>query len=378
MSTIIDPKVASLFQPFELGSLTLANRIAMAPMTRCFSPGNIPGQDVAEYYKSRAIGGVGLIITEGTIVNHPQASAYPNVPAFYGKALDGWKNVVDTVHAAGGKIAPQIWHTGPSRRAGIEPNPELPGIGPSEVVIDGQVVVQKATKQDIADIVGAFAAAAGDAKRLGFDAVEIHGAHEYLIDSFLWEKTNTRDDEYGGSLENRTRFAVEVVKAARAAVGEGFPIIFRFSQWKQQDYHAKLGYTKEDLARVLTPISDAGVDIFHASVRRFWAPEFEGSPDTLALVTKQITKKAVITVGSLGLSYEFRGNPDTKKTDPFLDPNNVDEAARELSAGNFDIIAAGRVLISDPEWANKLREGRRSEIIPYNDEALKTLVGVHL
>jgi 2,4-dienoyl-CoA reductase-like NADH-dependent reductase (Old Yellow Enzyme family) len=170
MSDYTDPQVASLFQPFQLGALKLSNRIAMAPMTRCFSPGNIPGKDVAEYYKARAAGEVGLIITEGTIINHPQASAYPNVPAFYGKALDGWQVVADAVHAAGGKIAPQIWHTGPSRRAGIEPNPSLPGIGPSEVVVDGKVVVARATKQDINDIIGAFAAAAKDAKRLGFDA----------------------------------------------------------------------------------------------------------------------------------------------------------------------------------------------------------------
>jgi 2,4-dienoyl-CoA reductase-like NADH-dependent reductase (Old Yellow Enzyme family) len=373
-----DSEVAPLFQPFQLGALHLANRIAMAPMTRCFSPGNIPGKDVAEYYKSRAVGGVGLIITEGTIINHPQASAYPNVPAFYGKALDGWSQIADAVHSADGKIAPQIWHTGPSRRPGIEPNPLKPGIGPSEVVVDGVIVVARATKQDIDDIVGAFAEAASDAKRLGFDAVEIHGAHEYLIDAFLWDKTNARDDEYGGSIENRTRFAVEVVRAVRAAVGKDFTIGFRFSQWKQQDYHAKLAYNKIDLARVLLPISDAGVDIFHASVRRFWAPEFVGGPETLAQLTKEITGKAVIAVGSTGISYEFRGDPNTKISDPFLNPDNVDEAAREASAGYFDILAVGRALLNDPNWANKVRTGHRSEIIPYNDESLKILVGSHL
>ena len=378
MSENTDPHVASLFQPFALGPLALRNRIAMAPMTRCFSPGNIPGKDVADYYKSRTAGGVGLIITEGTVINHPQASAYPNVPAFYGKALDGWKVVVDEVHAAGGKIAPQIWHTGPSRRPGVEPNPELPGIGPSEVVVDGKVVVARATKQDIDDMIGAFAQAASDAKSLGFDAVEIHGAHEYLIDAFLWEKTNTRDDEYGGSVENRTRFAVEIVKAVRAAVGKDSTIGFRFSQWKQQDYHAKLAYNKADLAKILLPISEAGVDIFHASVRRFWAPEFESGPETLAQLTKQITGKAVITVGSAGLSYEFRGKPDANEKDPFLNPDNVDEAALELTAGNFDILAVGRALLNDPDWANKVRTGERSKIIPYSDESLKSLVGSHL
>ncbi|HEY3332620.1 MAG TPA: NADH:flavin oxidoreductase [Capsulimonadaceae bacterium] len=369
-----DPAVAGLFQPFTLGPLELRNRIAMAPMTRCFSPGNIPGPDVAAYYKSRAEGGVGLIITEGTFINHPQANGYPNVPAFYGKALEGWKKVVDEVHSVNGKIAPQIWHTGPARRPGIEPDPSLPGIGPSEVVVDGKVVVAKATKQDIDDIVAAFGQAAADAKATGFDAVEIHGAHEYLIDAFLWEKTNTRDDEYGGSLENRGRLAIEVVKAVRAAVGPDFPVIFRFSQWKQQDYTAKLANNETDLARVLLPISKAGVDIFHASVRRFWAAEFETGPETLAQLTKRITGKPVITVGGIGIGTEFRGDSTQVATDPFRNPNNIVEVSRQLVEGNFDIAAAGRALLNDPQWPNKLQFGKRSEIRPFADEALKSLV----
>jgi 2,4-dienoyl-CoA reductase-like NADH-dependent reductase (Old Yellow Enzyme family) len=374
MSKYTDPKVASLFEPITIGDLELPNRIAMAPMTRCFSPGNVPGQDVADYYKSRAAGGVGLIITEGTFINHPQANGYARVPAFYGKALDGWRAVVDAVHSGSGKIAPQIWHTGPMRRPGTEPDPSLPGIGPSEVVEDGNVVVRKATKQDIDEIVAAYAQAAGDAQRTGFDALEIHGAHGYLIDAFLWEKTNTRDDEYGGSIENRTRFATEIVRAVRAAAGSRFPVIFRFSQWKPQDYQAKLAYSESDLARVLGPISDAGVDIFHASVRRFWEPEFASGPETLALLTKRITGKPVITVGSIGLGYEFRGAPFQDDSDPLRNPNNVDEAARQMSRGGFDIAAVGRALLSEPEWPNLLRAGRRSEIRQFSDEALATLV----
>jgi 2,4-dienoyl-CoA reductase-like NADH-dependent reductase (Old Yellow Enzyme family) len=370
---LIDPKVAQLFEPLELGRLRLANRIAMAPMTRCFSPKNIPGQDVAEYYESRAKGGVGLIITEGTFVS-PQANAYPNVPAFYGEALEGWKKVVEAVHSVGGKIAPQIWHTGPSRRPGMEPDPSLKGIGPSERTEDGKVVVTSATKAEIDELAASFGRAAGAAKRIGFDAVEIHGAHEYLIDAFLWEKTNMREDEYGGSIENRGRFAVQVVKAVRSAVGEEFPVIFRFSQWKQQDYKAKLGYNADELSRVLKPISEAGVDVFHASTRRFWSAEFEDGPETLAALTRRITGKPVIAVGSIGIGYEFRGSPSEEGTDKFRNPDNVDEAARQVSEGSFDIAAVGRALLGDPEWANKLKEGRRSEIRPYSDEALASLV----
>lgn len=370
-----DPRVAPLFRPLKIGKLELANRIAMAPMTRGYSPGNVPGDDVARYYRSRAEGGVGLIITEGTFVDHPHANGYPRVPAFYGAALDGWRKVVDEVHAAGGKIAPQIWHTGPSRRPGVEPDPSLPGVGPSEIRENGQLVVRKASARDLADIVASFGRAARDAKAVGFDAVEIHGAHEYLIDAYLWEKTNPHNDGYGGSLEKRTRLAVEVVKAVRAAVGPDFPVIFRFSQWKQQDYRAKLANSVDELSRVLGPISRAGVDIFHASTRRFWEPEYPGSPETLAALTKKITGKPVIAVGSIGLGYEFRGEATpSEAADPLRNPNNVDEAARQLTDGWFDIAAVARVLLSDPAWPNKLKEGRRSDIAPFTDDAFKSLV----
>jgi len=164
------------------------------------------------------------------------------------------------------------------------------------------------------------------------------------------------------------------VQAVREAVGPKFPVIFRFSQWKQQDYHAKLAYSASDLARVLTPISNAGVDIFHASVRRFWAPEFESGPETLAAITKKITGKPVITVGSIGLGYEFRGVVSQDETDPFRNPNNVDEAAKQLSEGCFDIAAVGRALLSEPQWPNMIKEGKRSEIRQFTDAALESLI----
>ena len=116
-----------LFEPFELQSLSLRNRVAMAPMTRNFSPGNVPGENVVDYYRRRAEGGIGLLITEGTTVNHPAANGYENVPAFHGtEALAGWKKVVDAVHEAGGKIFPQLWHVGAVRKEGMEPDPSVP------------------------------------------------------------------------------------------------------------------------------------------------------------------------------------------------------------------------------------------------------------
>jgi 2,4-dienoyl-CoA reductase-like NADH-dependent reductase (Old Yellow Enzyme family) len=188
----------SLFQPFYLGNLSLENRIIMAPMTRNFSPNdNIPRDNIVDYYRRRAEGGVGLIITEGTCVGHRSASGYPSIPYFHGEArLAGWKKVVDTVHAAGGKIAPQLWHVGAVRKSGTMPEGDVPGYGPSGMNVPGKVNRHVMTQQYIDDVVETFAQAASDAKDVGFDAVELHGAHGYLFDQFFWEGTNQRDDQY--------------------------------------------------------------------------------------------------------------------------------------------------------------------------------------
>ena len=365
--------VNALFEPFQLGSLQLPSRVVMAPMTRSFSPNGVPTAEVVEYYRRRAASGVGLIITEGTTVNHVAANGYAQVPRFYGDdALAGWKDVVEAVHAVGGKIVPQLWHVGNVRRPGTEPKPEVLGYGPMEKRKDDQVVVRGMTKQDIADVIEAFAQAARDAKVIGMDGVEIHGAHGYLIDQFFWEGSNQRTDEYGGSLANRSRFAIELVEAVRAAVGPDYPIIFRFSQWKQQDYTVRLVTTAEQLGEFLTPLSAAGVDIFHCSTRRFWEPEFEGSELNLAGWTRQLTGKPTITVGSVGLDGEFL--QFMVKTDKVAQPANIEGLLERLNRQEFDLVAVGRALICDPDWALKIRDGRMQDILPFSREALKKLV----
>ena len=365
--------VNTLFKPFTLGNLELSNRIVMAPMTRNFSPKGVPNQGVVDYYRRRAESGVGLIITEGTVVDHAAANGYPNVPYFHGEeSLADWKKVVDAVHAAGGKIAPQLWHVGNVRRLGTDPDGDVPGYGPMEKVKDGKVLVKGMTQQDIDDVVAAFAKAAKDAKDVGFDAIELHGAHGYLIDQFFWEGTNQREDQYGGSMENRGRFAVEIIKAVRAAVGADYPIIFRFSQWKQQDYTARLAPTPELLEQFLAPLADAGVDIFHCSQRRFWEPEFESSELNLAGWTRKITGKPCITVGSVGLDGEFL--QFMVNTDKVAQTANIDGLLERLEADEFDLVAVGRALLVDPQWADKVREGRFEDIAPFSREALKTLV----
>jgi 2,4-dienoyl-CoA reductase-like NADH-dependent reductase (Old Yellow Enzyme family) len=349
----------------------------MAPMTRSFSPGGVPNAGVIEYYRRRAAAGVGLIITEGTTVDHPAANGYPDVPRFHGEdALAGWRQVVDAVHAEGGKIAPQLWHVGNIRRLGTQPDGTVPGYGPMEQRKGDRLVVHGMTQADIDDVVGAFAQAAAAAKAMGMDAVELHGAHGYLIDQFFWEASNQRTDAYGGSPERRSRFAVEVIQAVRGAVGPGFPIIFRFSQWKQQDYSARLATTPALLDAFLKPLVAAGVDIFHCSTRRFWEAEFPDAPGedaslNLAGWTRRLTGKPVITVGSVGLDGEFL--KFMAQTDDVARPARLDGLVARLEQQEFDLVAVGRALLVDPDWAIKVREGREGDILPFSRAALASL-----
>lgn len=361
---------AALFEPFSIGPLRLPNRLVMAPMTRYFSPAGIPGADVAAYYRRRAEAGCGLIITEGTTIESPVAGGYMHVPHFWGAALDGWRHVVDEVHAAGGKIIPQLWHVGMQRDPALCPNPELPGVGPSGLNRKLERIVDPMTRDEIAATVDQFARAAADAKALGFDGIEIHGAHGYLLDQFFWHGTNRRDDEYGGSLEARARFGAEVVAAVRAAVGPDFPLLLRISQWKGHDYNAKIAETPDELARFLAPLVAAGVDIFDCSQRRFWEAEFEGSPLNLAGWVKRLTGVPTITVGSVSLGGDFIGSMIHSES---AAATGIDELLDRVEDREFDLVALGRALIADAEWPIKIRERRYDEIRSFDPEMLKTL-----
>lgn len=348
----------SLFQPFKYKNLELKNRIVMAPMTRAQSDNGVPTQQITDYYARRAASDVGLILSEGTVINRPASKNMQNIPDFYGtQALNGWKNVIDAVHENGGKMGPQIWHVGDTRSSADYPSVEM----------------EKAsamTLEDIQDTIAQFAASAKSAKDLGFDVVEIHGAHGYLIDQFFWDVTNTRTDEYGGkTLKERSRFAVDVVKAIRAAVGEDFAIIIRLSQWKQQDYSVKLANTPEEMEEWLLPLKEAGVDIFHCSQRRFWEAEFEGSDLNFAGWAKKITGQPTITVGSVGLEGDFMaafGGQGTEKAD-------LTELTKRLERGDFDLVAVGRALLQDPEWVKKVKEGKMDELQDFKAESMATL-----
>ena len=388
LEAIVSIDVEPLFQPLRLRGLTLSNRIVMAPMTRSFSPDGVPGADVAAYYRRRAEGGTGLLITEGVGVDHPAALGEAglgesDLPHLYGaRALAGWKQVVDGVHAAGGKVIPQLWHQGVMRAQGTGPNPQAPSIRPSglwgpsgrmtsceaDYLEQVRAPTRPASESDIQDVIDAYARSARHARELGFDGVAIHGAHGYLIDTFLWDETNRRGDAWGGDRRARARFATEVVRAIRREAGEAMPIFFRFSQWKQQDFKARLANTPQELEEVLGPIADAGVDVFDGSVRYFDRAEFDGSPLNLSGWAKKLTGKLAMAVGGIGLD---RGFYDSRRDGRAGGSDNISLLMARFQRGEFDLVAVGRALLNEPTWARKLRDGQ--ELPPFDEARLKEL-----
>jgi 2,4-dienoyl-CoA reductase-like NADH-dependent reductase (Old Yellow Enzyme family) len=366
----------ALWRPFRLKSLDLANRVVMAPMTRNFSPAGVPGADVAAYYRRRAEAGVGLILSEGTVIDRPASRNLPRIPFFHGAAaLAGWQAVIDGVHAAGGRMGPQLWHTGSTYGGDKAWDQGGPIDSPSGLVAPGQPRGEPMTDAAIADTIAAFGRAAADAKRLGFDTFEIHGAHGYLIDQFFWDGTNRRTDRWGGAtLPERSRFAVEVVKAARAAVGPDFPILMRISQWKQQDYAARLAATPDEMTAWLAPLVEAGVDILHCSQRRFWEPEFPAIDGDKGLNfagwAKKLTGAATISVGSVGLTGEFLSAFKGESSRPA----SLDGLVERLERDEFDLIAVGRALLADPDWLTKVKAGDTADFKDFSPKAFGELV----
>ena len=346
-----------LFEPFALKSMALKNRIVMAPMTRSFALGGLPDASHAAYYRRRAEGDVGLILSEGTVIERPVSRNDPGIPFFHGEALSGWQQVIDAVHAAGGAMGPQIWHSGSVESLTAGWTPDHPVESPSGLVAPGTPRGNAMSDADVADSIAAWARAGGEAKRLGFDCLEVHGAHGYLIDQFFWAGTNLREDTFGGAtLRERARYASELIAAIRAEVGPDFPIILRVSQWKQQDFGVRLAETPGAMAEWLCPLVDAGVDVLHCSQRRFWTPEFpeiDGEEGlNFAGWAKKLTGAATISVGSVGLSGDFiEAFVNDRST-----PTSLDGLIARMERGEFDLIAVGRALIADPDWAVKVRD----------------------
>lgn len=362
-----------LFRPLQIRSLSLPNRVVMAPMTRSSAPNGLPGTANAAYYTKRARGGVGLILTEGTVVQRPASRNDPGIPFFHTEALTGWQDVVTAVHEAGGKIGPQLWHVGALKNSRSDWEPESPVESPSGRSAPETPRGVTMSDEAIAETISAFGQAAADAKRLGFDMVEIHGAHGYLIDQFFWHGTNQRTDAYGGeTIRQRSRFAAEIVAAVRTAVGPDLAISLRVSQWKQQDFTVRLAETPDEMKDWLLPLVDAGVDILDCSQRRFWEPEFpeiDGENGlNFAGWAKKLTGARTISVGSVGLSNDtfaaFQGQG--------AEAESLDRLFERMARDEFDLIAVGRALLTDPDWTNKVRDG--DELKGFETSSLAELV----
>jgi 2,4-dienoyl-CoA reductase-like NADH-dependent reductase (Old Yellow Enzyme family) len=334
--------------------LSLNNRIAVAPMTRISATedGRVT-EDMIRYYQGFAEGGFGLIITEGVYPDLAYSQGYLHQPGIGDDAqAQSWKPVADAVHGAGAKVIMQLMHAG-ALSQGNHWKQET--VAPSAVQPKGEQLgfyrgqgaypmPREITGQEIADVIQAFAAGALRAREAGFDGVEIHGANGYLLDQFLTDYTNQRSDRYGGSTENRVRLLVEVVRAVRAAVGEGYVVGIRISQGKVNDYYPKWANGQQDAELIFSSLAAAGVDYIHTTEFDAQAPAFSDANsdgDTLSGYAKRFGKLPVIANGQLG----------------------TPEAANAILAdGKTDIVALGKSALANRDWPRRAAsQGRFDE-----------------
>jgi len=338
-----------LFDPISIGALEIPNRIVMAPMTTRFGDKDgFPTEQGIHYYSARARGGVGLVIVEMTGVD-PGGSHRRGELAIHNDAyIPGLQRLVEAIKVGGARAAIQLGHGGGQALTRVT---GLQSVAPSSIpyavfeMMQETHVPKALTVEEISRLVERFSEAAVRAKRSGFDMVEVHGAHGYLIYQFLSPLTNKRTDSYGGDVEGRARFGIEIVRAIKERMPD-FPLIFRISV----DEYAEGGVTVEDSIAVCKWLEDAGVDAIHVSAGSYLSsysyviPPMTLSPGCflgLSEAVKEVVSVPLITVGRLH--------------DPYL-------AERAIDDGKTDMIALGRQLITDPDWPNKVREGRLDEV----------------
>jgi N-ethylmaleimide reductase len=346
-----------LLSPMTFGDLHLNTRIAFAPCTRCKSPGFLPTEEVAAYYARRAADGVGLQISEGTVICE-RANGYSGAPGIWNAIqVKAWQRVTKAVHDAGGAIACQLWHVGavahPLTTGGLLP--ESPsGRSPEGRIArlrqpDGEDVYygpsEAMREQRITEVIELFARAAGNAMQAGFDAVEIHGAHGYLIDQFTNLAWNRRDDEWGGG--QRCRFAGAVTRAVLAECGPG-RTIFRFSP-KMSVSGQPWEAPRETFQLLLDELKEAGLKLLHAS-NLDYAEVIPGLDEALCAFTRKHWPGKLIGVGSL----------------------DAVQAEAALAKGEMDLAAWGRALIANPDFVSRLKMGLEPR--PYDQAMLDTLV----
>ena len=367
----IDP--APLFTPFRLAHVTLANRFVLPGMQRGWCREGAPTNELCDYYQRRVAGGVGLIVSESVAVDHPSATQNDSFARMNAVTQTDWARCIKAVKAEGGHIVLQLWHEGGARQVGGEgPLAMHPTLSPSGLRAQASANGRAATLEEIAQIKAAFIASAKMAQDAGADGVEIHAAHGYLLDQFLWPATNLRDDDYGGSdIRNRVRLIGEVVAGVRQTSGADFIISVRFSQWKEADYNARVVGSPEELRTMLAVLATAGASVVHASTRRFWEAEWPSSPLNLAGWCKKVGSLPVITVGSVGLdsdvSETFRGKEPEQRI-----AEGLTELLLRFGRAEFDLVSVGRSQIGDSQWVAKVRRGEFDRIRAYRRADMRT------
>lgn len=391
MSITSPSRIDPLLEPVRIRGVDFPNRVIMSPMTRGASPNGVPSPEVAAYYRRRAEGGVGTIFTESVFIEDKGTMGKFDLEGgedkpigwpvmFTDAALAGWRRVVDEVHKAGGLIFPQLMHLGIQRTpargqawsdihisspSGIWGTPEQLAELDEERARALNCPEKAMSEEEILAVIDAFAAGAANAKSVGFDGIALHGGHGYLIDTFMRRETNVRTDNWGGDHKGRMRFAVELVRAVRKAIGDDMPISFRFSQWTHHDVDAMLTQTPQELQDMLEMLAEAGVDIFEASARDFRDPVYEGSPLNISGWTKKLIDKPVVMVGGTGVRRER--HESALKPPQVVD--NVDEIMERYARGEFDLLAIGRALLNDANWLSRARSGEA--FLSFNPDCLK-------
>jgi 2,4-dienoyl-CoA reductase-like NADH-dependent reductase (Old Yellow Enzyme family)/thioredoxin reductase len=340
-----------IFEPTSIGRMQLKNHIVMPPMgTNYAEAGGVVSQRMIDYYEARARGGVGLIIVEGSAPSLQCNISFQGSPSYQAslgddKFIPGWRKLTDASHRYSARIAIQIMHGTLENWDG-----KVVQVGPSSVIVPTRVMgvlagpPHELTVDEIAERVEWFASAARRAREAGFDGVEVHGAHQYIVAAFLSSATNQRKDKYGGSVENKARFLVEIIQAVRREAGSDFPVWVRFNA---REWGVENGITIEETKQMVPLVVEAGAQALHVSGygagSYITTAPIADTPDflvPLAEEVKKLTKVPIITVGRL----------------------DIELGERILEEGKADLIAIGRRLLADPDLPNKMAEGRLDEV----------------